>query len=273
MLGSDLMAVCKKFGIEAEGFDLPELDICNDLSALDRIAECDAVVNCAAYTDVDRAEDDMEAAYAVNCDGASNISAWCEERDIPVVYISTDYVFYGLKGKSYKEDDPVSPRNMYGDSKLAGELAIRTAYENHIIVRTQSLFVVNGKNFVKSIIALLEKDKGPLKVVNDQVSSPTYTVHLAEAILHLMQTEKRGIVHVAASESCSWHGFACEIAKSLGSDTEIMPVPSSEYERRAKRPECSVLDTGLYTEVTGHTMPTWKEGLKEYLVAEGWEIS
>ncbi|MFC1498714.1 dTDP-4-dehydrorhamnose reductase [Verrucomicrobiota bacterium] len=265
MLGSDLTKACRHAGIDAHGFDLPELDICQNLDMLDQVSGCNAVINCAAYTNVDGAEADMETAFAVNCDGAANIAEWCSKKNLPVIYISTDYVFYGSNTSAHKEDDPVNPPNVYGDSKLAGEMAIKSIYNDYLIIRTQSLYGVNGRNFVKTIMSYLENNDEPLKVVNDQVSSPTYTVHLADAILRLLKTKKRGIVHVAATNSCTWHEFACAIAKKVKPDAKVMPVSTEKYSRPARRPAYSVFDTSRYQSWTGHKMPSWEEGLGEYL--------
>jgi len=265
MLGTDLMAALANAGINARGYDLPDVDITLDNGGLERIGRCDWIVNCAAYTNVDGAEKDSDKAFAVNRDGVRRIAECCKRSNSSLMHISTDYVFDGTSGTAYAEDAPVNPVNVYGRSKLDGENEVLSAGVKHLIVRTQSLFGINGANFVRAIMSRLEAGTGALKVVNDQVSSPTYTVHLADAILRLLRTDKQGIVHVSASGECSWYEFACVIAASIKPGAEVLPVTSSEYIRPARRPAYSVLDKGLYTSWTGSGMPSWKEGLKEYL--------
>jgi len=280
MLGTDLMNACRKAGIETEGFDLPEVDIARDDAGLKQAGQCDWVVNCAAYTDVDGAEKYREKAFSVNGDGAGRVARWCRNTGTPLVHISTDYVFDGNAGTPYREDAETNPLNVYGMSKLAGEKAVISSGSKYLIVRTQSLFSRNGRNFVQAIMSRLEeegteaqrdrgteaqRDRGPLKVVNDQTSSPTYTVHLADAILRLLKTSRQGIVHVSASGECTWYEFACAIAASVRPGAEILPVTSGEYPRPARRPAYSVLDKALYKSWTGCEMPGWREGLEEYV--------
>jgi len=265
MLGSDLVAACRTAGVETDGYDLPELDITRDDGGLERIPACDWVVNCAGYTDVDGAESNSEKAFAVNGGGVGRIAEVCKRKGVPLMHISTDYVFDGTSAVPYREDAAVKPLNVYGKSKLAGEKAVQASGVKYVIVRTQSLFGLHGNSFVKAILARLEKGNEPLKVVSDQVSSPTYTVHLAGAILRLLEKGKQGIVHVSASGECSWYAFACAIAAKVKPDARILPVTSAEYVRPARRPAYSVLDKGLYARWTDHRMPSWEEGLAGYL--------
>lgn len=265
MLGHDLVAACRGAGVEVSGYDLPELDITRDSCGLEQLPACDWVINCAGYTDVDGAESDMEAAFAVNRDGVQRVAAWCAKHGIPILQVSTDYVFDGSSAAAYREDDPVKPLNAYGESKLAGEQAVQSVCDRYLILRTQSLFGVHGLNFVKTIISRLEKSDDPVSVVNDQTSCPTYTVHLADAILRLLNVGKQGIVHVSASGSCTWYEFALAIAGRIKPDAMVRPVTSREYVMPALRPAYSVLDKDRYTSWTGHVMPTWGEGLEEYL--------
>ena len=265
MLGSDIMDACRVADIEASGYDLPEVDITRDGGGLDKTGKCDWVVNCAGYTDVDGAEKERGKAFSVNGDGAGRVAKWCRNIGASFVHLSTDYVFDGRRSNPYREDSPTNPLNIYGMSKLDGEKAVISSGSKYLIVRTQSLFGRNGRNFVRTIMSRLENGDGPLKVVNDQISSPTYTVHLADAILRLMKSNRQGIVHVSASGECSWYEFARAIAASVLSGRNILPVSSDEYARPARRPAYSVLDKTLYKSWTGHEMPSWKEGLKEYL--------
>jgi dTDP-4-dehydrorhamnose reductase len=263
MLGHDLVDACREEGGEVAGFDLPEVDITKKDGGLAKLQSCDWLVNCAAYTDVDGAESHRETAFAVNGDGAGRVASWCAEHRIPLVHISTDYVFDGLNTKPYKEDDPVRPLSVYGESKLAGERAVVAAARRHIIVRTQSLFGLHGRNFVRSIMGRLESGVA-LRVVTDQVSAPTYTVHLAKAILRLIDAGQEGIVHVSASGGCSWHEFACAIAARVKPGAEVRKTTSADYKAPARRPANSLLDNSRYELLTGSMMPAWQVGLDEY---------
>lgn len=270
MLGSDLMDAGRAAGFDMEGFDLPELDI-RDFNALrEKIPACDWVVNCAAYTRVDDAEQERETAFAVNAEGVLNLARVCARRGLTLMHISTDYVFDGRKGRPYVESDSPEPLSVYGASKLAGEKAVRAEGGRFLIVRTQSLFGKRGPNFVRAVVEKIKKGAAPLRVVNDQVSSPTYTRHLADALLRLIRLNKQGVVHVSASGSCSWFEFAKAIVARLQPRMEVIPISSRELARPAQRPAYSVLDNSLYISWTGAPLPTWQQGLDAYLREEGW---
>ena len=268
MLGTDLMAACRAAGIEPLGLDLPGFDITKFECVRANLPAVDGVVNCAAYTRVDDAEREREQAYAVNAEGAGNVARICSARSIGLIQISTDYVFDGRKGSAYSEGDPVNPLNVYGASKLAGEELVRGAGGRSLIVRTQSLFGVRGANFVRTIAQRMKKSDEPLRVVNDQFSSPTYTRHLAEAIVRLLQPGQQGTVNVVASGHCSWFEFAQAIAAHVKPGAEIIPVGSIEYPRPAARPAYSVLDTRRCQEWIGSALPPWQKGLEEYIAEE-----
>jgi dTDP-4-dehydrorhamnose reductase len=268
MLGTDLMAACRAAGTAVQGLDLPDVDICDYDSIAAQVPVCDCLINCAAYTDVDGAESHADQAFAVNAEGPANIARWCHRKDIKLIHISTDYVFDGRKGRSYTEWNQPNPISVYGASKLAGEKAVRAEGCAYFIVRTQSLFGVHGHNFVKAVMGRLARGKN-LRVVNDQVSCPTYTMHLAEALLRLLPLERDGIVHLSARGSCSWYDFAVAIVKRVQPDAVVEPIPSTQMERPAERPACSVLDNWRYRMWTAHRMPTWQEGLEAYLKEEG----
>jgi dTDP-4-dehydrorhamnose reductase len=270
MLGSDLMEAGRAAGFEMEGWDLPELDIRDFNAVREKIPACDWVVNVAAYTRVDDAEREREAAFAVNAEGALNVARVCGRRNVPLLHISTDYVFDGRKGRPYVESDPPEPLGVYGASKLAGEKAVRAEGGRFLIVRTQSLFGRRGPNFVRAVAEKIQKGAMPLRVVNDQVSSPTYTRHLAAALLRLIRLGKQGVVHVSASGSCSWFEFAKAIVARIRPQVEVVPISSRELARPAQRPAYSVLDNGLYISWTGAPLPSWQEGLDAYLTEEGW---
>jgi dTDP-4-dehydrorhamnose reductase len=264
MLGQDVMAACRKAGIEASGYDLPEVNIARNQGGLEKLPLCDWLINCAAYTDVDGAESHRDDAFAVNGDGTRRVAAWCVMNGVSLLHVSTDYVFDGTGKVPYTENCPVSPVSSYGQSKLAGEVAVQSICQRFVIVRTQSLFGVHGKSFVRSIMERLAAG-GSLKVVTDQVSCPTYTVHLADAILHLLKRNQQGIVHVSAEGSCSWYEFACAIVERVKPGTEVQQTTSAEYKSPALRPAYSVLDKSHYESITGHKMQKWQAGLDQYL--------
>lgn len=269
MLGRDFMAAAQARNINVSGLDLPAIDITRKESLRDVLPDCDVVVNGAAFTRVDDAERELEAARRLNADGAGHVGEICRERNIRLLHISTDYVFNGRKNASYVESDPTDPLSVYGITKWQGEVMVKNSGANALIVRTQSLYGVNGRNFVKAILNQIIQGKKLLTVVSDQISSPTYTRHLSEALLNLAEIKENGLVHVAASGSCSWFEFACEIVSLVGvRDVEVKPMSASALNYPAPRPAYSVLSTDRYTEWTGQIMPSWKAGLKEYLLEE-----
>lgn len=272
MLGTDLMQACKNAGVDAVGHDLPELNMVHYKNVWANMPDCDWVVNCAAFTNVDGAEKRRFEAFAVNAVGVRHVARICVKRRIRLLHISTDYVFDGMRSRAYRESDQPNPLNIYGASKLAGEKAIRAEGGHYLILRSQSLYGVHGHNFVKAIInKLTQEDTGePLRVVEDQVTSPTYTVHLAEAIVKLLPLGKHGMVHVSGMGQCSWYGFAKAIAQRVKPDALLEPVPSTDLDRAAERPEYAVLDNRRYRVWTGEDMPTWQEGLDQYLTEEGY---
>jgi dTDP-4-dehydrorhamnose reductase len=212
----------------------------------------DIVINCAAWTDVDGAEDHEDEALRINRDGARNMA----EAAGAVLYVSTDYVFDGTKREPYVESDPVNPQSAYGRTKLAGERVTAEANPRHYIVRTSWLFGPGGKNFVETMLGL-----GPeVRVVDDQVGSPTFTGHLADALARLARTEDYGVHHLTASGSCSWFEFAREIFARAGSATRAEPCTTADFPRPAPRPAYSVLGSER-----GHRLPSWQEGLDAYL--------
>ena len=269
MLGQDLMSAGNRTGLEVRGYDLPEIDVTDATHGLDALETCDAIINCAAYTDVDGAETDFDAAMKVNCAGAANVAEWCRKNSVQLIHLSTDYIFDGSSRRPYREDDPANPVNKYGESKLAGEKTVSSICDKYIIVRTQSLFGHHGKNFVGTIVNLCRNSGKPLRVVNDQVSAPTYTPHLAEGILRLLNSKGHGIIHVSAAGSTTWHDFARAIALSVAPETRILKTTTEEYGAMARRPSYSILDNSRYNKWTGHRLPGWQEGLKDYMQKEG----
>jgi len=269
MLGRDVLDAAKARGLTVTGLDLPDIDITNPESVRANLPECDAVINGAAYTRVDDAEREIATARLINADGAAHVAQVCAERGIRLLHVSTDYVFNGRTQSDYVETDKTDPLSVYGITKWQGEVMVREAGGNSLIVRTQSLYGVHGRNFVKAILNQLLQGKKELKVVSDQVSSPTYTRHLAEGLLNLLEVERTGVVHVAARGSCSWHEFATAIVSLVGARGVVVhPMPAAELKYPAPRPAYSVLSTDRYTDWTGQIMPLWKDGLKAYLQEE-----
>lgn len=258
MLGQDLCPI-----LEDEDFDVIETDIDSlDITNPDNIKEVfslykpDFIVHCAAYTNVDGAEDDKETAFKINAQGAENLAAECRELDIPILYISTDYVFDGTKKGKYLPSDKTNPINVYGASKLAGEEAVQKN-KKHYIVRTSWLYGHHGKNFVETMISL--KDRDELKVVDDQIGCPTWTVELSNAIVKIIKEEMPfGIYHACGSGHTSWFGFARKIFELYGAEVNLKPCSTSEFPRKAERPKNSIMENNKLCR-------KWDTALKEYM--------
>ncbi len=234
----------------------------------------DIVIHAAAWTDVDGCEQDPAKAYRVNSRGTENIAIACKKAKAALIYASTDFVFDGRKDRPYKETDKPSPINVYGDSKLKGEKNIRKTLKNYFILRTSWLCGKRGKNFVDTILAKAKRDR-VLKVVDDQVGSPTYTKDLSKAIHRLLDRTRPetgdhrpkyyGIYHVSNSGRVSWYGYAKEILRLAGCKCRVLPISSMELGRPARRPAMSVLDNSKFFKFTGYRMRLWKDALREYL--------
>lgn len=223
MLGTDLKEACGRRGVEFTGLDLPDVDITKPERLARDIPACDWLVNCAAYTNVDAAESNRGLCFAINAEGPGNLAALCAQRGIPLLHISTDYVFDGLKTLPYLEDDLTHAVSVYGESKLEGETAVQASGCEFIIARTQSLFGIHGHNFIKAIMRFMDEGKVPLKVVHDQISCPTWSGHLAEALLRLIEGPNRGVVHTSSEGACSWFDFACAIVERVKPGVEVIP--------------------------------------------------
>lgn len=265
MLGQDLASAADAVHHEVKGFTREELDI-TDERAVRRAFEQElpaVVINCAAYTDVDGAESDRERAFEINGDGAGFVAAAAAAVGAKVIQISTDYVFDGLKGEPYVESDETNPQSVYGASKLAGEQAVIAANPRHLIVRTSWLFGLGGKNFVETMLGLAKK-QSELLVVHDQVGCPTYTRHLAEAIVELIDFERLGVMHIASAGECSWFEFAREIFRQSQLDITVLSGTTEMLARPAPRPPFSALTSER--EETPE-LPRWDHGLHGYLIA------
>jgi len=226
------------------------------------------VIHAAAYTDVDGCEKDADKAYKVNALGTRNIALACQKLDIPLLYISTDFVFRGDKETPYDEFDEPHPVNIYGKSKLAGENYLKSFLSRYFIVRSSWLYGQWGKNFVTTVLKLA-REKSVLKVVDDQVGSPTYTKDLSQQIKRLVATELYGIYHITNSGRCSWYEFAQEILKLAGiKGVKVTPITSEELARPAPRPKFSVLENYCLRLSLGNGMREWKEALRDFLEEE-----
>lgn len=229
----------------------------------------DVVIHCAAWTAVDAAEEEknQEAVYAINVTGTSNIAAACRRIDAKMIYISTDYVFNGQGEKPWQPDcKDYEPLNVYGKTKLAGELAVTEILEKFFIVRIAWVFGINGNNFVKTMLNLGKK-YDTVRVVNDQIGTPTYTYDLAKLLADMIETSKYGYYHVTNEGGyISWYDFACEIFKQAGYNTKVVPVSTKEYGlSKAARPFNSRLDKQKLVENNFKLLPVWSESLYEYL--------
>ncbi len=230
------------------------------------------LINCAAYTAVDRAETERELAFQVNGEAVGVLAAVCRENDCRLIHISTDYVFDGTANVPYKENSPVNPQSIYGASKLEGEKLAQQLNPASIIIRTSWVYSEFGKNFVKTMLQLM-KEREEISVVNDQVGSPTYAADLAEAIIKIIDNSQMpgrnwqpGIYHFSNEGIITWYDFAVAIKELSGSKCNINPVPTSAYPTAAKRPAYSVLDKSKIQQATGITLKNWKDSLSRCLM-------
>lgn len=265
MLGQDVVSGAEALGANPVALTRAELDI-TDVGEVDgaiRSAAPDVVVNCAAWTDVDGAESETDAAHAVNGEGAGNVARAAREAGAWTIHVSSDYVFDGTKQTPYVESDDTAPLSAYGDSKLAGERAVaEQAPGAHTIVRSSWLFGAHGHCFPATILRLAS-ERDELTVVEDQVGCPTFTGHLAQALIGLCEERIPGILHVAGGNSCSWFEFARAIVAEAGAGSRVTPCCTDDMPRPATRPAHSV----LRSERGAPVLPDWRHGLREYMSA------
>lgn len=264
-LGYDVVKEAEKRGVEAVGVDIDEMDITDAKQVREVITKggYDAIVHCAAWTAVDKAEDMEEVCRKVNKEGTENIAQVCEALDIAMMYFSTDYVFNGQGSEPWKEYDERAPLNVYGQTKYEGELAVEKLAK-HFIIRIAWVFGKNGNNFIKTMLRL-GKERGAVSVVNDQIGSPTYTYDLAKLVLDMIQSDKYGTYHATNEGICSWYEFACEIFKQAGMKVEVTPVSSDEFLTKAKRPCNSRMSKTELDKNGFDRLPTWQDALSRYL--------
>jgi dTDP-4-dehydrorhamnose reductase len=263
MLGRDVVLAAGNAGHDVVGFGHTELDVADQgsVSAKLELERPDVVINCAAWTDVDGAEEAEEAAMAVNGKGAGNVAAAAAAVGAGVVYVSSDYVFDGAKGAPYVETDQPAPLSAYGRTKLAGEEATAAANKRHFVVRSSWLFGIGGSNFVETMLRL-GADHGEVLVVRDQVGSPTYTWHLAYGIVRLIEGIEFGIHHMAAAGACSWYDFAREIFEQAELECRVLSATTEMLGRPAPRPPYSALASQREHAIE---LPSWQDGLSAYL--------
>jgi dTDP-4-dehydrorhamnose reductase len=269
MLGKELIVRLLDEGYEVIATDLADLDITDQAACKRYVREssADIIINSAAYTIVDKAEEEPKKAMAVNGSGPGYLAEAANQTDAFLVHYSTDYIFDGAKKSPYDESDEPSPLSSYGRSKLEGEKRIQAAQTRHLIIRTEWLFGSYGNNFVRSIRNAASR-LPRLEVVNDQYGSPTYAVDLAEATVILLRAKSEGIVNFTNSGTTTWFDFAKLILKELSLGTEVQPITSDQLNRPASRPLNSRLDLAKYIGISGTQPPHFEDALRRYLKSE-----
>jgi dTDP-4-dehydrorhamnose reductase len=265
-LGRELLRTLAETSHQAYGHDLESVDICSPGSVATLLDEVrpDALINCAAWTRVDAAETDEPAAARVNALGPRVLAEACGSRGILLCHLSTDYVFDGTATEPIDEAAAPNPRSAYGRGKLAGEEAVRATLPHHLIVRTAWLYGQEGPNFVLTMLRLA-RERGALRVVADQWGSPTWTGHLAPALVRLVERGAPGTYHLTNSGSTTWYGFAQAIVEEARLDVPVEPISTGEYPTPAPRPAYSVLANRVWRELGERAMPAWRDGLRAYL--------
>ena len=266
-LGSDVVKELLKRGYSTLSPNRSEFNLCSEDSIINYIlnSNCEAIVHCAAYTQVDKAEDEKDLCIKINATATKHIAKCAKILDIPMIYISTDYVFDGTKDGEYTENDETNPINIYGESKLAGEKYVQEILDKYYIVRTSWVFNINGKNFIETMLHL-SKTNNQLSIVNDQIGSPTYTRDLSRLLVDMLETNKYGLYHATNEGYCSWYEFANTIFKLANINIDIKAINSNEYASRAKRPLNSKLSKDKLIEYGFKPLPHWEDALKDYLI-------
>jgi dTDP-4-dehydrorhamnose reductase len=272
MLGLDVLRAGERAGHELVGLTRAELDVTDTAAAREVFlrVQPDAALNCAAWTDVDGAETHREQAHAVNADGAGNLARAAADARVPLVHVSSDYVFDGeacvdASGapRPYVESDQTGPHSVYGMSKLGGERQVLAASPRHTVVRSSWLFGIGGANFAETMLRLAG-EREAVQVVTDQVGCPTWTGHLAPALLGLLERQVSGLVHLAGAGHVSWNGFAAEIFRQAELPCRVEPATTAQMARPAPRPAWSALES---ERDDGLPLPPWQDGLAGYLAA------
>lgn len=266
-LGYDVVRTLEQRHHEVIGVDIEEMDITDATQVSKKIKEVapDAVIHCSAYTAVDRAEEEVALCRRVNAEGTENIAKVCKELDCKMLYISTDYIFSGDGNRPWEPDDEPNPLNLYGQTKYEGEVAVKTQCKKFFIVRISWVFGINGNNFVKTMLRL-GKENGAVKVVEDQIGSPTYTYDLAILLADMVESEAYGEYHATNEGFCSWYEFAKEIFAAAGmSDVEVTPVATGEFPVKAARPKNSRMSKEKLVKNGFNKLPEWQDAVQRYL--------
>ncbi len=269
-LGSDLCALLKSNDCEVFSFSSKDFDITDNQKVL-KISEQvlpDLIINCGAWTEVDACESDIDKAYLVNAIGAKNCAIAAQKIGSKLIHISTDYIFDGNKNTPYNEYDTPNPQSIYAKSKYAGEILVKEHSDKFFILRVAGVYGANGKNFVKTIVNY-GKTKDSIKVVTDQITTPTYTIDICHQILRLMPTESYGTYHCSAEGFCSWFEFTQFIFDKLKISTKIYPCTTEEFPRPAKRPSYSVLENFNLKIQNLNVMRSWKDGITDFIEKNG----
>ncbi|TNE46544.1 MAG: dTDP-4-dehydrorhamnose reductase [Deltaproteobacteria bacterium] len=263
-LGTDVVLRLERQGISVQGTTLHSCDITKeaDVRATASQIQPDAIIHCAAYTAVDKAETEQELCFRVNAEGTKNVAHAAQELGAKLLYISTDYVFDGTGNRPYRETDPPHPINVYGASKYEGELHVQNMVEQAFVIRTSWVFGHHGPNFVKTMLRL-GQERDSLSVVADQVGSPTYTPDLAEVLVRMLPSEEYGVYHATNAGTCSWYEFAKEIFTQAQVEIDLKPIPTDDYPTPAQRPLYSVLSKDKLASQF-FTLRNWKEALKDF---------
>lgn len=265
-LGYDVVKELQYRNIECYGATRADFDLC-DFAAAEKFITAynpDVIIHCAAYTAVDKAEDEVELCRAVNAGGTENIAKICKTIDAKMLYISTDYVFDGTKDGCYEVNDIPNPINVYGQTKLEGEQAVQKILNKYFIVRISWVFGRHGNNFVKTMLRL-GKERQEISVVADQIGSPTYTEDLAKLLIDMIQTDKYGIYHATNEGECSWAEFAEEIFKVAGMDVMVKHIAAEEYPTKAKRPKNSRMSKRNIMNNGFDLLEDWKSAVSRYI--------
>ncbi len=247
------------------GIDINDLDLTNKkaIKAYMDENQPDVIIHCAAYTAVDKAEDDEEICYDINVNGTKYLIDYAKDYNAKFIYISTDYVFSGDKEGEYENDDTPNPKSIYGKTKYLGEVEA-LKYNKHFIIRISWVFGKNGNNFIKTMLRL-GKEKDELNIISDQLGSPTYTFDLSKLIVEMIETDKYGIYHATNEGLCSWYEFAREIFKYSNINVKLNPIKTNQYPTKAKRPMNSSLSKKSLIDNGFNLLPTWQDALKRYL--------
>lgn len=264
-LGFDVCRELKNRKIEYKGTYRTDFDISNEEETYSYVIEYapDIVIHCAAWTAVDKAEDEAEAAKQVNENGTRAIARACKDLDAKMIYISTDYVFSGVGDRFYEPEDETAPLGVYGKTKLGGENAVKELLDKYFIVRISWVFGIHGNNFVKTMLRLAET-RNYISVVCDQIGSPTYTTDVASLLCDMAESEKYGVYHATNEGVCSWAEFAEEIFKVAGIKMKVRPIPTSEYPTRAVRPLNSRMSKNKLEKMGFDRLPTWQDALVRF---------